>query len=251
MKVEKYSNYEPPHDLLAGRVILITGASDGIGAALAESAGRLGATIVLVARTVAKLEAVYDRIEATGGPTPGIFVADLADPGGEQYGQLHGVIDSTYGRLDGLVHNAGMLGDRTPIEHYDVTTWQRVLHLNLTVPFFLTRSLFPLLRASTDASVIFTSSGVGRVGRPFWGAYAVSKFGTEGLMQVLASEVADSTRIRANAVNPGATRTSMRRAAYPAEDAAQLKSPDEVLAPYLWLLGPDSKGVTGRSFDAQ
>jgi len=251
MEVEKFPTCEPRQGLLDGRVILVTGASDGIGAALALASGRLGATVVLVARTAAKLERVYDQIVASGGPTPGIFVADLADPGGEQFGQLFAALEKAYGRLDGLVHNAGMLGDRTPIEHYDVVTWQKVLHLNLTVPFFLTRTLYPLLRKSSDASVIFTSSGVGRAGRPFWGAYAVSKFGVEGLMQVLASEVADNTTIRVNAVNPGATRTAMRRAAYPAEDPSQLKDTDEILAPYLWLLGPDCQKVNGRSFDAQ
>lgn len=251
MEVEKFPAYEPRQDLLDERVILVTGASGGIGAELAHASGRLGATVVLVARTAVKLEQIYDRIVASGGPTPGIFVADLAEPGGEHFGQLFAALEKTYGRLDGLVHNAGVLGDRSPIEHYDVVTWQKVLHLNLTVPFFLTRSLFPLLRKSSDASVIFTSSGVGRIGRPFWGAYAVSKFGTEGLMQVLASEVADNTSIRVNAVNPGATRTAMRRAAYPAEDPSQLKSADEILAPYLWLLGPDSQKVNGRSFDSQ
>jgi NAD(P)-dependent dehydrogenase (short-subunit alcohol dehydrogenase family) len=251
MNVEKFTSYQPPPDLLADRVILVTGASDGIGAALAEAVGRLGATAVLVARTVPELESVYDRIEAAGGPTPGIFVADLADPGGAQFGELFEAMHKTYGRLDGLIHNAGILGDRSPIEHYDVAAWQKVLHLNLTVPFFLTRSLFPLLRQSPDASVLFTSSGVGRAGRPYWGAYAVSKFGVEGLMQVLASEVEEATRIRVNAVNPGPTRTAMRRSAYPAEDPSGLKQPHEVLAPYLWLLGPDSRGVNGRSFDAQ
>lgn len=251
MTIETFSSYTPDADLLDGRVILVTGASAGIGAALVKEIAYLGATAVLLARTVRGLEEVYDQIVAAGAPTPGIFVADLADPGGEQFGELFSALEQTYGRLDGLVHNAGLLGDRSPIEHYDVATWQRVLHLNLTVPFFLTRTLFPLLRNSSDASIIFTSSAVGRVGRPFWGAYAVSKFGVEGLMQVLASEVADATRIRVNAVNPGATRTAMRRAAYPAEDPTTLKAPEEILAPYLWLLGPESQGVNGRSFDAQ
>lgn len=251
MGLEKLEGYQPPSDLLDGRIILITGAGDGIGAALARACARHGATVVLHGRTQAKLEAVYDGIMEAGGPRPGIFVMDLERAGPEHYEQLAEAIQETYGQLDGLVHNAGILGDRSPIEYYDVPTWHRVLHINLTAAFILTRYLFPLMRRSGDASVVFTSSGVGRVGKPFWGAYAVSKFGTEGLMQVLASEVEGGTQIRSNAVNPGPTRTAMRRQAYPGEDPAALKTPDEIVGTYLFLLGPDSHDVNGQSVDAQ
>jgi len=251
MGLDKLEDYRPAADLLDGRVILITGAGDGIGAALARACAEYGATVVLLGRTQAKLEAVYDDIVARDGPRPGIFVMDLERSGPEQYEQLVDAVRDTYGKLDGLVHNAGILGDRSPIEYYDVATWHRVLHINLTAPFILTRSLFPLLRRSADASVVFTSSGVGRTGKPFWGAYAVSKFGTEGLMQVLASEVEGGTQIRSNAVNPGATRTAMRKQAYPGEDPASLREPEEIVCPYLFLLGPDSRDVNGQSLDAQ
>lgn len=251
MKIQRLTEYRPQPGLLADRVILVTGASDGIGAALSRAAAGLGATVILLSRSKQKLEQVYDDIEDAGGPRPGIFVMDFEKAAPEHYEQLRDAIAGTYGRLDGLVHNAGLLGDRSPIEHHNVRTWHRVMHVNLTAPFILTRVLYPLLRRSDDASVIFTSSGVGRVGKAYWGAYAVSKFGTEGLMQVLAQEVADSSPIRANAVNPGPTRTKMRRAAYPAEDPAGLKTPEEVLAPYLYLLGPEAREVNGVSFDAQ
>jgi len=251
MGLDKLEDYRPAADLLHGRVILITGAGDGIGAALARACAKYGATVVLLGRTQAKLETVYDDIVARDGPRPGIFVMDLERSGPEQYEQLVDAVRDTYGKLDGLVHNAGILGDRSPIEYYDVATWHRVLHINLTAPFILTRSLFPLLRRSADASVVFTSSGVGRTGKPFWGAYAVSKFGTEGLMQVLASEVEGGTQIRSNAVNPGATRTAMRKQAYPGEDPADLREPEEIVGPYLFLLGPDSRDVNGQSLDAQ
>ena len=244
-------SYEPSPDLLADRHILITGAGDGIGAALSKACAAHGATVVLLGRTQSKLERVYDQIVDAGHPRPGIFVMDLERAGPDDYDQLTGAVMEAYGKLDGLVHNAGILGDRSPIEHYDVATWQRVMHINLTAPFVLTRTLFHLLRRSDDASVIFTSSGVGRIGKPFWGAYAVSKFGTEGLMQVLASEVEGSSNIRANAINPGPTRTAMRRAAYPGEDPESLKTPEEILGPYLFLLGPDGKNLNGRSLDAQ
>ena len=156
-----------------------------------------------------------------------------------------------YGRLDGLVHNAAVLGVLAPIEHADMRNWCRVLHVNLTAAFALTQVLLPALRASEDASVIYTSSSVGRRGRANWGAYAVSKFGIEGLSQVLADELAGNSTIRVNAVNPGPTRTRLRRQAYPAENADLLPSPSAVLSPYLWLLGPASRGVTGQTFDCQ
>ena len=251
MKAEKLADYEARSDLLKDRVILVTGAGSGIGASLARRSAELGATVVLLGRTTAKLESVYDQIVAGNGPQPGIFVMDLEQSGADQCDQLLEALDKTYGRLDGLVHNASILGDRSPIEHFDVQTWQRVLHINVTAAFILTRTLFPLLRRSEDASVIFTSSGVGRIGKAFWGAYAVSKFATEGMMQVLADELGENLAIRSNAVNPGPTRTPLRRQAYPAENPDELAMADDILAPYLYLLGPDSKGVNGLSFDAQ
>jgi len=251
MKAKKLTEYEARPALLKDRVILVTGAGSGIGASLACRSAELGATVVLLGRTTAKLESVYDQIVAGNGPQPGIFVMDLEQSGSDQCEQLFEAVENTYGRLDGLVHNAGILGDRSPIEHFDVQTWQRVLHVNVTAAFILTRTLFPLLRRSEDASVIFTSSGVGRTGKAFWGAYAVSKFATEGMMQVLADELDENSAIRSNAINPGPTRTPLRRQAYPAENADELATTDDVLAPYLYLLGPDSKGVNGLSFDAQ
>lgn len=251
MEIESLTDYQPPADALEGRVVLVTGAGAGIGRAVSVASAAHGATVVLMGRTQANLETVYDEIVSAGSPEPGIFVIDFERAGPDQYTQIFEALQATYGRLDGIVHNAGILGDRSPIEHYDVKTWHRVLHVNLTTPFLLTRTLMPLLRCSEDASIIFTSSGVGRVGKPFWGAYAVSKFGTESLMQVLASELEGSPNIRSNALNPGATRTAMRRQAYPGEDPDTLPSPDQIAPAYLYLLGPDSKGVNGRSFDAQ
>jgi len=251
MKVQKMTHYDAVPGLLAGRVILVTGAGAGIGRALAKATANLGATVILLGRTVSRLESLYDEICAAGGQSPAIFPLNLERAGGEDYDRLSGAIEEQWGRLDGLVQNAGLLGGRTPIEHHDVGEWQRVLHVNLTAPFILCRCLLPLMLKSADASVVFTSSGVGRRGKAYWGAYAVSKFGIEGLNQVLADELEKKENIRVNAVNPGPTRTSMRAAAYPAEDPGQLKSPEEILGPYLYLLGPDSRGVSGQSFDAQ
>lgn len=246
-----HRTYDYPNDLLRERVILVTGASDGIGRALALESARCGARVILHGRNVSKLEKVYDAIEALpDAPRPSIAVMDLATATSESYTTLADSLASEFGHLDGLVHNAGILGSRTSIEQYDVVEWQRVLHVNLTAAFALTQVLLPLLKQVADPSLIFTSSGVGRVGKAFWGAYAVSKFGTEALSQILAAEHAH-TALRVNCINPGATRTSMRLAAYPAEDRDALKTPEEILPTYLYLLGPDSKGVTGQSLDAQ
>jgi NAD(P)-dependent dehydrogenase (short-subunit alcohol dehydrogenase family) len=251
MDAQKFTQYTAPADLLRDRVIMVTGAGSGIGRALARAAAGLGATVILHGRSVRKLEALYDEIRSAGHPEPAIFPLDLARAKGEDYDRLSGAIEEQWGRLDGLVQNAGILGSRTPIEHHDVAEWQRVLHVNLTAPFILCRCLLPLMLKSDDASVIFTSSGVGRRGKAYWGAYAVSKFGIEGLNQVLADELENKPGIRVNAVNPGPTRTSMRAAAYPAEDPMQLKTPEEILGVYLYLLGPESRGTSGGSFDAQ
>ena len=246
-----HRKYTYPGDLLDGRIILITGASDGIGKALAVHAAGHGARVILHGRNVSKLEKVYDEIEALeGAPRPSIAVMDLAAAGSEAYTSLADSLSEEFGRLDGLVNNASILGERFSIEQYDAALWQQVMHVNVTAAFAITQVCLPLLHQSDDASVIFTSSGVGRVGKPFWGAYAVSKFATEGLSQVLASEQ-QSGNLRVNCVNPGAVRTEMRRSAYPAEDREALKTADEILPTYMYLLGPDSSGVTGQSLDAQ
>lgn len=244
-------NYQYENNALRDRVILITGASDGIGKALAIECARLGARVILHGRSTTKLERVYDEISAQDdAPRPSIAVLDLASANAEGYTTLASSIADEFGRLDGLVHNAGILGERFTIEQYDAVMWQRVMHVNVTAAFALSQVLLPLMKKSDDASMIFTSSGVGRTGKAFWGAYAASKFATEGLSQVLADEHRDSA-LRVNCINPGATRTSMRLAAYPAEDRDALKTPEEILPAYIYLLGGDSKGVTGQSIDAQ
>lgn len=243
--------YTYSDDVLRDRIILITGASDGIGKALALEAARLGAQVILHGRNTAKLEKVYDEIEAIdGAPRPSIAVLDLASANAESYTTLAQSLEDEFGRLDGLVNNASLLGERYSIEQYDAVLWQRVMHVNVTSAFALTQVALPLLKKSEDASIIFTSSGVGRTGKAFWGAYAVSKFATEGLSEVLADEHRHSA-LRVNCINPGATRTDMRLAAYPAEDRDALRRPEEILAAYIYLLSADSKGVTGESFDAQ
>jgi NAD(P)-dependent dehydrogenase (short-subunit alcohol dehydrogenase family) len=244
-------DYKYADDVLKDRIILITGASDGIGRALAVRTAELGAQVILHGRNTARLEAVHDEIEGIkGAARPSIAVVDFATAGSEEFMTLGQSIEDSFGRLDGLVHNAGILGQRLSIEQYDPGEWQKVMHVNLTVPFVLTQLLMPMLRKSADPSVIFTSSGVGRVGKAFWGAYSVSKFGTEALSQILAAEN-EHTTLKSNCINPGPVRTKMRLEAYPAEDRDKLVTAEEILTTWVYLLGPDSKGITGESFDAQ
>jgi NAD(P)-dependent dehydrogenase (short-subunit alcohol dehydrogenase family) len=241
--------YEPAAQDFKDRVILITGATRGIGLAVARELIRLGASVILHGRSERKLEALYQELKLLG-PEPAVAVLDLERAQGDAYQQFTSAVEERYGRLDGLLHNAGILGDRSAIEDYDIGVWQRVIHVNLTAPFILTRCLFPLLRASDDASVLFTTSGVGNLGRPFWGAYCVSKFGTEGLAQLIATEN-ESNTIRCNLINPGGTRTDMRRSAFPAEDPETLPTPQDIVRPYLWLLGGASQGTTGHRIEAR
>jgi NAD(P)-dependent dehydrogenase (short-subunit alcohol dehydrogenase family) len=243
--------YDAPPDLLRGRSLLVTGAGDGIGRAASLSFATHGATVILLGRTQSKLETVYDEIIAAGGPEPAIHCLDLRGAREGDYVTLAETLERELGSLHGLLHNAALLGPRTPIESYSAERWQDVLQVNLTANFLLTKAVLPLMREAQDASILFTSSGVGRRGRAYWGAYAVSKFGVEGLAQILADELANTSNVRVNCVNPGATRTAMRREAYPAEAPRTNPLPEQIMAAYLYLMGPDSIGITGQSFDAQ
>jgi NAD(P)-dependent dehydrogenase (short-subunit alcohol dehydrogenase family) len=236
---------------LAGRVIAITGATGGIGRALCLAAADQGAQLILLARNERKLRALHAELEQRAPGVALMAPLDLEKALAGDYDRIADAVQQRYGRLDGLVHCAAALGTLTPIEQYDVPTWCRVVHVNLTAAFALTQVLLPLLRSSPDASILFTSSSVGRKGRAYWGAYAVSKFGVEGLVQVLADELSGNSAVRVNAINPGRARTSMRRQAYPAENPETLPLPDSLLEPYLKLLGPRGAGITGQSLNCQ
>ncbi len=243
--------YQAPNGLLEGRTILVTGAGDGIGRVAAHSFAASGATVILLGRTVAKLEQVYDEITQQDDTEPVILPLCLENASEEDYQTMADAIDEQFGKLDGLLHNAGLLGQRTTIGNYQQSTWEQVIQVNVNAAFLLTKTVMPLLKTSPDASIIFTSSGVGRKGKAFWGAYAVSKFATEGMAQVLSHELEETSNIRVNCINPGATRTKMRALAYPAEDPNSLKTPKQIMPAYLYLMGADSTGVTGQSVDAQ
>jgi NAD(P)-dependent dehydrogenase (short-subunit alcohol dehydrogenase family) len=245
----------PSADEFRGRVVLVTGAGSGIGRAVALALARASAEVILLGRTVKKLEGVHAEIaqlsKAGDCPEASIVPLDLERALAADYEAVAAAISARYGRLDGLLHNAAILGTLTPIEQYDVPTFMRVMHVNVTAAFVLTQHLMPLLRASQDAAVLFTSSGVGARGRAYWGAYAVSKFAVEGLAQVLAQETENNTPIRVNIIDPGRVRTTMRRQAYPSEAAESLPTPESLTASWLALLGPASRGITGQRFSAQ
>ena len=245
-------DYQAPADLLKDRIVMVTGAGSGIGRAAAKAYAAHGATVILVGRTVSRLEEVYDEIEAAGHPKPAIVPMNFEGAAVKDYEELAMTLEDNFGRLDGLLHNAGILGARSPVELYDPETWNKVMHVNASAPFLLSRAMIPLLRKSDDASMIFTSSGVGRQARAYWGAYAVSKFAVEGLAQLLADELDDErNNIRVNSLNPGATRTGMRLLAYPAEDPKKNPEPEALMPVYLYLMGKDSRGVNGQQIDAQ
>jgi NAD(P)-dependent dehydrogenase (short-subunit alcohol dehydrogenase family) len=246
-----HQRYRAAADELRGRVVAITGAGDGIGRAVALAAAAHGAELVLIGRSVDKLEAVHAQIATLNKAQASIAPLDLEQALARDYDELADALQRRYGRLDGLLHNAGILGVLAPIEQYDVPTWCRVLQVNLTAAFALTQVLLPLLRCSADASIVFTSSGAGRQASAYWGAYAVSKFGIEALSRILAEEHERRGNPRVNALNPGPVRTRMRRQAYPAEELSRSAAPEDIVQPYLWLLGPASRGVNGQSLDCQ
>lgn len=245
MHKDNVANYD-----LEGKVILVTGAGDGIGKEAAMTFAKAGATVILLGRTVSKLEHVFDDIVAAGGAEPAIVPLDMKGATKSHYQGLCATIIEQFGHLDGLLQNASLLGVLSPFEHIDHDSWNDVLHVNVTAQFMMTQALMPALKKASHPSIVFTSSGVGRKGRAFWGPYAVSKFATEGLAQVMADEY-DGSHVRVNVINPGATRTTMRSRAYPGEDPMKLKTPADLMPTYLYLMSDASIGVNGQSLDAQ
>lgn len=243
-------NYQAADKFLTDKVILVTGATDGIGKQAALTYAKYGATVILSGRNTKKLEAVYDEIEELGYPQPAFIPLNLQNTAPEQYAQVAEVIENEFGRLDGLLLNASDLGLLSPIEHFDEETWYRVMQVNVNATFLLTKYCLPLLQNSEQASIVYTSSGVGQKGRAYWGAYSVSKFATEGLMQVLADEL-EKTNIIVNSINPGATRTKMRANAFPGEDPTTLPTAEDIMPAYLWLMDRTQNSQTGQAVNAR
>lgn len=243
-------DYSITPQTLANKTILITGAGAGIGRQAALTYAELGATVILLGKTVAKLEAVYDEILAQGYPEPAIVPLDLKGSTKQNYIDLAATIANQFGQLDGALLNASMLGELTPFNQIHEQIWQDVMQVNVNAQFLLAQALIPVLLKADNASLIFTSSGVGNKGKAYWGAYSVSKFATEGMMQVIADEYENST-LRTNAINPGATNTNMRSSAYPAENKETIALPIDIMPLYVYLMADDSKAVNGQRLNAQ
>ena len=236
--------------ILANKTILVTGAGSGIGRQAALTYAELGATVIILGKTVAKLESVYDEILAKGYPEPAIVPLDLKGATKQNYIDLAATIENQFGKLDGALLNASMLGELTPFSQIHQQIWQDVMQVNVNAQFMLSQALLPSLLKADNASLVFTTSGVGNKGKAYWGAYSVSKFATEGLMQVIADEY-DSSVLRTNAINPGATNTNMRSSAYPAENKASIAMPEDIMPLYVYLMSNDSKAVNGQRLNAQ
>ena len=243
-------DFIPANNELDQKVILVTGAGDGIGRTAAITFAKHGAEVILLGKTTKKLEAVYDEIVNAGYKEPSIIPLDMKGATVQNYKDMAATIEAEYGKLDGLLNNASMLNSLNPVEHIYEDAFDKVMNVNFKATFFMTQALLPVMKKAPAASIIFTSSGVGKKGRAFWGEYAFSKFATEGVMQVMADEY-EHTPLRVNCINPGATKTKMRAKAYPAENKEALKTPEQIMSTYMYLMSDQSKDVTGQSLDCQ
>ncbi|SFF34355.1 NAD(P)-dependent dehydrogenase, short-chain alcohol dehydrogenase family [Fontimonas thermophila] len=242
------ADYVPSPQLLAGRHILITGAGDGLGRAAALACAAHGATVILLGRTVRKLEAVYDEIERAGYPQPAIYPLHLGGASWKDYADLADAIEREFGRLDGLLHCAAHFKAFMPMTDIDPQEWIETLQVNLTAPFALTRQLLPLLQASADAAVVFVADRHGRKAHAYDGIYGISKAAVEQMMRIWAQELDSHPQLRLNSFDPGPLRTALRLKGYPGEKPTQVPPPETAVPALLWLLGPDSRGISGRAF---
>lgn len=237
-------------NLLEGKVILVTGAAGGIGEVVSKTFAQHGATIILLGRSIPKLEKLYDQIEQAGFPQPAIYPLNLEGATPHDYEELGNRLGEEFGRLDGIVHNAALLGGLTPIEHYDIGRWYQVLQVNLSGPFMLTKACLPLLKQSQAASVIFTTDAMATQPKAYWGAYSVAKAGIENMSKMLAEE-SESQNIRFNCLDPGPTKTLFRARVYPGENPQTLPLPESLMSAYLYLMSEQSKGISGERFLAK
>ncbi len=244
-------SFVPSSNCLDGKTILVTGAGDGIGRVAALTYARYGATVLLLGRTSSKLEYVYDEIESLGGKQPAMLPMNLEGATYADMQQLEGLINKEVGQLDGILHNAGMLGQLTPLEMYDVDIFAQVMKVNFTATFMLTQALLPLLKDADHGSIVFTSSTVGTHPRAFWGAYALSKQAVEGMSDIFTQETQNTTNLRFNCINPGGIRTNMRAHAYPGENPMSLKTPEDIMSAYVCLMSNESIGVRGQVVELQ
>lgn len=239
-------NYQAPPDLLKDHVILVTGAGQGVGRTAALTFAAHGATVILHGRKVPKLEAVYDEIEAAGHAKPAIFPLDLEKASDNDYEAFAHAIEREFGRLDGILHNAAQGQRLSPLENQSLDLWLQLLRVNLAAPFALTRACFPLLKLSPDASVVFTGESHGHVPAAYWGGFAVAKSGLETLVKIWSDEWEMYPQLRVNALIPGPVNSPQRTMTHPGETKDKLPSPEDLMPNYLYLMGQDSRGISGQ-----
>jgi NAD(P)-dependent dehydrogenase (short-subunit alcohol dehydrogenase family) len=242
------TSYSPEPGILKDHVILITGAGTGLGQAAAYAYAEHGATVILLGHVIRELEATYDHIVKSGWPQPAIYALNLSGASIDDYHELSVVLDTEFGRLDGLLHNAAVLETLTPFEHYPLERWYKIMQVNLNAPFLMTQSLLPLLNKAPQASLVFT---VDQASTAYRGAYGVSKAGLQGLMHILADELEINSPIRVNSLCPCPARTTLRAHAFPAEDTSKLPLPKDLMAAYLFLMSPASQDIHGKTLNIQ
>jgi len=244
-------DYQAPQDLLKDRVILVTGAGQGIGRVAARTFAAYGATVILTGRSVKKLEAVYDEIEAAGSPQPVIYPMNLEKAEVKNFEGFALGIKQQLGRLDGILHNAAKMDRPQPLEDQTLEQWLSLLRTNLAAPFALTKACLPLLKASPDASVVMTSETHGHHPAAYWGGFAVSKAGLETLVKIWAQELEQQPNLRINGIVPGPVQSPSRAVSHPGERKGSQPEPEILMPLYLYLMGPDSRGTSGQIIEAQ
>lgn len=237
-----------PSASLRDRVVLVTGATGGLGRATSLAAATAGATVVLLGRKVRALESLYDEIERLGAPQPAVYPMDLAGATPRDVADLAASIERECGRLDGIVHAAAHFDGLQPFDQQKPEEWTRTQQVNVTAPFQITQACIPLLRQAPDAAIVFVLDDPARVGKAFWGGYGVAKHALAGLASIVHEET-ENSRVRTHALLPGPMRTVLRRAAYYGEDTLMHPEPEYAARFVVWLLGPDAASMRGKTLD--
>jgi len=244
-------NYANANNSLTGKTILISGAGSGIGKAVALDCAKAGATVILLGKDQTKLETVYDEITALNAPQPAIYPLNLLSATEHDYTAMHDILSEEFDCIDGIIHQAGILGTSTPVANYTLMQWQNVFQVNLTSAFMLTKTLHPLLKQAPHASIVFTTSSTAQTGKAYWSAYSASKAGLENLAQTLKYEYDQTSNIRINCLEPGAVNTPFRAFAFPAEDPNTLKTPSDISPAFIYLMSDESKDINGERVTLQ
>ena len=234
-----WQSYSPTKNCLRDKIILVTGAADGIGKAVSTACAEYGATVIMLDKKTRHLEKVYDAIIERGFTEPVMLPLDLLSCTPETAETINQGIETDFGQLDGLLHNAAELGSPSPMDQYDYEYWQKVMQINLQAPYFLTRGLLPTLQASERAQLLFTSAKCGRSPAAYWGAYGIAYGGLEAQMKIWAEELENPSNICVNSIDPGPVRTAFRRRSHPGESQESLLAPQAITNAYIKLLSGD------------